>query len=125
MIRINDPAMLRKMDRALRQGGNLYTLEDLGYALEEGKMQSHVAKDTWAITAVNDFPNKRTVDVLYVVGSLEGAFALDKDLEKWANGLGADAMTAMGRDGWNRWCSNPGWTKVGTLYSKELDHGRR
>jgi len=124
MITITDPEMLKKMMEALELSGNVHTLEDIDEALTNGDMQSHSEKDTWVITQVNDFPQKRIVNILYVVGDLEGAFATGIALEKWANDLGADRMIAVGRDGW--WgVRTPGWKKVGTLYAKDLNHGQR
>jgi hypothetical protein len=123
MIRI-DPKMMTKVDRALKQAGGLYSLDDIDLALTTGNMQSHAVDDTWVITEVQDFPRKRAVNILYVVGDLKGSFAADKMVEEWAISKGADMMTAVGRDGWSS-IIRSGWKKVGTLYSKDLNHERR
>jgi len=119
-----DVAMMDKVGRALEQAGGIYTLDDIDLALSTGNMQSHTADGTWVITQVHDFPQKRAVDVLYVIGDLRGAYAVDKVVEKWAIGIGAELMTAIGRDGWAKRLG-PGWMKAGTFYCKDLNHGRQ
>ena len=123
MITIKDPVMLKKMERALKQGGNLYTLDDIGIALHNGDMQSHTADGTWVITTVSKYPRCKSVDVLFVVGDLEGAFVVDKQLEEWArNVVGANFMSAAGRDGWERRLGR-GWKKTATIFNKDISHG--
>jgi len=123
MITIKDPIMLKKMERALKQGGNLYTLDDIGIALHNGDMQSHTADGTWVITTVSKFPYKKSVDVLFVVGDLEGAFVVDRQLEGWARDVvKADFMTAAGRDGWEKRLGR-GWKKTANIYTKDISHG--
>jgi len=116
---IKDAFMKKKMEKALRLGGDLYTLVDLITELREGRMQGHVENDTWAITQIQDFPRKRVVDIFTVVGNMEGSLLLEKKITGWASELGADMITSVGRDGWWNF-RTPGWKKVGTLYSKEL-----
>lgn len=118
-MRITDPNMARKMDRALASGGNLFNLDDIEECLEDGRMQSHVEDDTWAITEVCQWPRKKSVNILYVVGSIEGSLKLEEKITAWAKEIGADFVTAVGREGW--WEHRlPGWKKFGTLYSKEM-----
>jgi len=116
---IQDAFMMKKMERALRQANGLYSLEDIGDGLRNGRMQGHVANDTWAITQVCDFPNKRVVDIMFVVGNMEGSLLLQDKITEWAKTERAHLMTAVGRDGW--WeHRTPGWRKTGTLYSKDI-----
>lgn len=118
-MNIIDPEMKHKFDRALAQGQNLYDLDDIGNALTTGHMQSHVIGNTMAITRVHDWPQKRSVEILYVVGDLTESLAMDKYLEEWARSIGANLVTAVGRDGW--WeHRTPGWKKIGTLYAKDI-----
>jgi hypothetical protein len=124
MIEITDKKMLLKVKRALRQNDDLYDLYDIETALSTGEMQSHTADDTWVVTQVFDYPRKRVVNVLFVVGDLGGAYKTDAVVENWARNIGATVMTATGRDGWEKHLG-PGWMKVGTVYSKDLTHGRQ
>jgi len=116
---IKNAFMMKRMEKALRLGGDLYNLYDIGRELRCGKMQGHVENDTWAITQVQDYPRKRVVDIFTVVGNMEGSLLLEQKITEWATELGADMITSAGRDGWWNF-RTPGWKKMGTLYSKEL-----
>jgi hypothetical protein len=116
---ITDPRMAELMDKALAYGNHLFNLDDIQRELKSGKMQGHVEGDTWAITQVHEWPRRKSVNILYVVGNLDDSFKLEANIEEWAKSIGADLLTATGRDGWWK-CRTPGWKKVGILYSKEI-----
>lgn len=119
MTKVTDPAMLAKMLRALKLGDNLYTLDDIVEEMGKGNLQGHVEGDTWAVTQVHKFPNRKTVNVLYVVGSLENSIRLEAKVEEWAKSIGATLLTATGRGGW--WQHRtPGWRITGTMYAKDI-----
>ena len=119
---ITDPFMAEKMKRALKIANNVYTLDDIMDHIKSGKMQGHVEGSTWAITQVHEFPRKKAVDILYVVGSLESSLKLENKIEHWARELGADLLTATGRSGW--WDFRTlGWKRNGVVYAKELKNG--
>lgn len=116
--------MVVKVARALRQANNAYGLEDIEYALNTGDMQSHVYKDTMAVTQIYKYPRRKAVNILFVIGNLEESLVLEGKIEKWAKSIGADLITAVGREGW--WDHRlPGWKKQGSLYAKDIEHGRR
>ena len=119
-MRITDPAMLKKMERVLKMNNNVFNLEDIREELQSGRMQSHSVGDTWAITQVHQWPRRKSVNVLFVVGSLGDSYQMEKRIEEWAvREAGADLITAVGRDGW--WNKRtPDWKKMGTIYSKDI-----
>jgi len=117
-LAISDEMMV-KMNRALRCGGQLYDLHDIGANIANGKMQGHVEGGTWGVTEVHDWPKHRSVNIVFVVGDLEESLRLEEKIIDWAKSIGADHLTAIGRDGW--WgCKTEGWKKLGTFYSKEI-----
>jgi len=124
MIRITNPEMLRRMDKALRLGGNLYTMEDIDKQLFTGDMQSHAVEDTWVITQVHEYPHKRAVNILFAVGNIDGALAAEEHVELWAKNIKAKLLTATGRDGWWNF-RTPGWNKAGIHYMKDISHEQR
>lgn len=118
-MKITDPKMQKKFKKVLDQGNNVFNLEDIRNELQAGRMQSHVEGDTWAITQVHEWPRRKSVNILFVVGSLAESVRLEKKIEKWAKEIGADLITAVGREGW--WNSHsPGWKKMGVMYSKDV-----
>lgn len=121
-MRITDPDMLKKMERALGVTGS-FTLDDIDKALAAGTMQSHVYGNTWVITQIYQFPRKLVVNILFAVGELDDTLEAAKEIENWARNMGAKALTFTGREGWQE-LKIPGWKKAGVIYSKDIDHGR-
>jgi len=118
-MRIIDPKMGKLMDKALKLGDNLFNLDDIQECLKNGKMQGHVEGDTWVITQVHEWPRRKSVNILYVVGSLGNALAIEDKLIDWAKSIDADLITTVAREGWGKFVT-PGWKKIGTLYSKDI-----
>lgn len=111
--------MLPKVARALKCGNNVYQVEDIDRELVSGNMQSHCVRDTWAVTQVHQWPQRKAVNVLLVVGDMSDMSELERKITHWAKFIGADLITAIGRDGW--WeHRTPGWRKTGVLYSKDI-----
>ena len=116
---INNAEIMKKMERALKISGNLYRMEDILMEMEKGNLQGHVEGDTWAVTQVHIYPNRKAVNVLFAVGSLENSLKLEPKVEAWAKEQGATLLTATGRGGW--WQHRtPGWRVVGTMYAKDI-----
>ena len=61
----------RKLERVLDRIGGLYTLNDILTAIAEGKMQTFVEDNSWAITQVQDFPRARQLQLVAAVGDLK------------------------------------------------------
>jgi hypothetical protein len=116
---ITDKFMLKKMARALKAANDVFNLDDIGEGLRNGHMQGHVEGDTWAITQVHQWPRRKSVNILVVVGNMEDSLILEGKITKWAKELGADHITALGRDGWWR-RKLPGWKKMGVVYTKDI-----
>ena len=117
-MKISDE-MVGRVNRALAEGGNLFTVDDIDAQIASGNMQGHVEGNTWAVTQVHDWPNARTVNILFVIGSVHEGMILEDKIVEWARGLGATKLTGIGRDGW--WGHrSANWQKVGTLYSKDI-----
>lgn len=112
--------MIERLHRALKLGGDCYSLEDVLTALHTGQMQGHVIGDTWAITKVYDWPQKRSVEITFVVGEMHDAIQMEHEIEKFARSVGASAITAIGREGWWK-IRTDGWKKMGTLYAKDIE----
>ena len=116
---ITNSLMMKRMERALRTGDSLYTLDDIDKELASGDMQGHVEGNTWAITKVQQFPRRKAVHIMFVVGNLSDSFALENKIHNWADSIGADLLTAVGREGW--WgFRTPGWRITGQFYSKDI-----
>lgn len=122
MTNITDPGMERKMARLMRDGNNCYTIDDVLREIDQGTMQSHVFGETWVITQVHEWPQRKSVDLTFVVGHADEFLANLPKLYDWTRSIGGDLITGSGRDGW--WGKAlPGWRRMGSLYSKDLRDG--
>ena len=61
----------QKLARGLDRMGGLYTLNDILTAIAEGRMQSFVEGNSWAITQVVSFPRAKVLEVFAAVGDLD------------------------------------------------------
>lgn len=114
----------RKMERVLDRIGGLYTLNDILTAIGEGKMQTFVENNSWAITQVQDFPRARQLQLVAVVGDLKDVDALHAKLLAYADEVNAGLLSTHGRMGWLREGSYArlGWRLKAKshLYQREL-----
>ena len=109
-----------KLAKALKDGGDLYTVQDILTAIAESRMQSFAEGNTWAITEVNTFPNRKIVTLAYVIGDLKDAEILHDRVVEFAKSIGATMVKAFGRAGWAKDAEKNGWTIAGQIYCKEI-----
>jgi hypothetical protein len=114
--------MIKKLERALQMGHDLYTFDEIMDGIYAGKFQSFAHGDTWCVTRVYDFPRKRVLDIFLVVGNIGEFHILEEQVTEYAKGIGANKMTATGRLGFEGYLDR-GWKKTAVVYDKELDDG--
>lgn len=114
----------RKMARVLDRMGGLYTLNDILTRIADGRMQSFVVNNSWAITEVQDFPRARQLQLVAYVGDLADVDALHEKILAYADEVNASLLSTYGRMGWLREGS---WQRLGwrlkarsQLYVKDL-----
>jgi hypothetical protein len=111
-----------KLARLLDRMGGLWTVSDILGAIAEGRMQSFVEGDTWAITQIAQFPRARLLEILVVVGALDDCQRLLDRIFQYANDHDIGLVQAYGRRGWLNHPLTSGW-KIRTrsfLYQREL-----
>ena len=91
-----------KLKRVLDRMGSLYTLNDILTAIAEGRMQSFVHNNSWAITTVNQFPRARTLQIVAMVGDLADVDDLHAKILKYADEANCSLLSTYGRLGWIR-----------------------
>ena len=89
--------------------GDLYTLNDILTLIAEGKMQSFVEGDSWALTRIAQYPRAKAIEVLAVVGRLDEARVLHDRILIFAAEVGASVIQAYGRMGWMPDAERRGW----------------
>lgn len=98
----------QELDALLEAQGGFYTYEDIMECIHSGKMQSFATENTWVVTQVNEFPRKKVIDIVLIVGDYEDLPQLESQLEEFRERIGADTLTATGRLGWLK-KGLPGW----------------
>lgn len=111
---------LAMLSKALKRGGDLYTFDDIMEAIHTGDKQSFSHNQSWVVTEVHDFPRRRTLDVLLLVGDNDDFDVLHAKVMKFAEEVGATLVRAFGRSGWTKYAEANGWKVVDTVYYKDL-----
>lgn len=115
--------LVASVDRILAGAGGFYTFEDIVQAVRDGKMQSFTCRDSWAVVQTIDYPRKRVVDIVFVVGHLEDMDVLESEVTGWAREIGAVMLTTGARNGWSSRAKIRGWRTVSKIYMKDLTDG--
>ena len=92
----------RKLARVLERMGSTYLVSDILSAIAEGKMQSFVVNNSWAITQVVDLPRARQLTLIAIVGDLADIDALHDKILKYAGEANVSLLATHGRLGWLR-----------------------
>jgi hypothetical protein len=112
----------QKLARVLDAMGGLYLVDDILTRVHDGRMQSHVVNNSWAVTELGDFPRARKLNILAVVGDIQDHEALEGKVLSYARDVNAGLISAYGRRGWLPHANALGWrlkTKS-YLYHKDL-----
>jgi len=116
---LNVAAYLGKLDRALKLAGSLHTFEDILDGINNHTMQSFAEDDTWIITQIQEYPRRRVLDILYLVGDLDGALNVYNRIIAFARERGCTLIRAQGRAGWTKFADEDGWM-ISHAFCKEL-----
>ncbi len=110
-----------QVEKLLARMGGTHTLEDVLTLIETGHMQSFSDDDTWVVTHVIQFPQKRVLEIFLVVGTMEGALALEPKVFEFAKQVNVDLVRAYGRDGWmGEMKKQDGWRAGIRIFFKEV-----
>ena len=112
----------RHLARTLDRMGGTYSVQDILAGVAEGKMQSFMEGDSWAVTKTVNFPRARLLEIMVALGDLQECRCLHDRILDFARENDIGLVQAYGRRGWNPDAKSHGW-KVRTtsyLYQKEL-----
>ena len=128
---LNDPGdfalgarMVPEIQRALPYTGGLYTYEDVGKMILEGKMQLWVHEDSVAVTELETYPSDLVCHIFLGAGTLESILDLLLHIEAWATEIGCAKIAISGRKGWVRKLKPSGYNETSVTITKELNDGR-
>lgn len=111
-----------KLAKALDRQGGLFSLADVLERISDGRMQSFVSGNSWAVTQISVYPRRRQLEVVAAVGDLEDHEVLDERMTMFAFEMGVDRIATFARLGWKKYAEPLGWKIRATnyLYCKDL-----
>lgn len=111
--------LYQEAEECLAKAGGLFVVQDLLDAIKTGDMQSFSDGRTWVVTKLCNYPRKRVLDVVLVVGDLHAAYLIEEEVEAFARNNGAEMMVTEGRKGWRKMKSNR-WFETGVTLARVL-----
>jgi hypothetical protein len=121
MAKLGPGELQRRLERALKVGGNSMDASDIWTAVEEGRMQSWTKNDSLVVTEILTYPKGRALNVILAVGSLDDVMSLQPQIRDFGRDHGASVMRMQGREGWAAVLPAYGWKKVPqVIYEMEL-----
>jgi hypothetical protein len=118
---MNEVLYHRKLERALDFQGGLYSLNDILERIADGRMQTWVENNSWAVTQISVYPQKRLLEIVAAVGDLDDCRILHDRILAFGKEMGVDLVAAYGRLGWAREAEQHGWTVKSTSYLYHRD----
>lgn len=109
-----------QLNDALDRMGGTHNLADILDEIKAGTMQSWVSGETWAVTKIVQFPRKKLLEVVLVIGDLDDAVKLHEVVLEFAAHNNCDMIRTFARDGWHRWAKTKGWANGMRIYVKEM-----
>jgi hypothetical protein len=112
-----------QVEEMLVKYGGFYEFDDIVELVRGGKMQSFSRGESWIVTQICEFPRKRVLDVVFVVGNLDELKEMVTDVIGFARESGAEFMMATGRRGFIEHALGDDWTLAGHFYVRDLSDG--
>ena len=101
--------IIRRIEKALRHGGETHTWDDVRQGLIDGEFQIFWNDGGVAITEIINHPRKRVLHCFVVAGEMDSVVALQGELVHFAREHYCDSLSAIGRFGWERIARKAGW----------------
>lgn len=117
----------RLFEKALSVGGHTHTLDDIEAGIGAGVFQYWGDDECAVLTEVVTYPRTRKLHIFIVAGNY--MLAVERylpELKKFANEIGASAITAIGRKGFERVVPKIGFKPKYVAFQLDLernDHG--
>src|SRR5687768_5343432 len=104
------PDLRATVEHMLAKFGGVYTFADIIKEIENGRMQSFVLNDSWVVTQVNSYPQRKALEVVFAVGDMPDLETLHSEVIGFGREVGADLMMTIGRNGFRVKAKEHGWT---------------
>ena len=112
--------LVRRIEIALRRGGDYLTLDDLVGLARAGKCQFWAADGAAVASEILTYPRKKILNCFMAAGELPAIFALQDRITDFAREQGCAAMVCHGRTAWGTIGAPHGWQAQAIHYAREL-----
>jgi hypothetical protein len=112
--------IIRRIEEALRYGGDCYSWDDVREGLLTGKFQMFWNDYGVCITEIIAAPQKRYLHCFVVAGELPGVMQLQDQVIGHALTNSCEFMTTTGRVGWEMVLPKYGWKKTHSVMQYDL-----
>jgi hypothetical protein len=114
---------IAQVEEALAFMGHTHTLQDVLNMIATGELQSFAEGNTWALTHIIDFPQRKVLEIFLVIGDMDEAKILHNVVMAYAAAHGCTLIRTFGRAGWSRQARDHGWTTGMCVFLKEIPDG--
>ena len=108
------------IEKALKYNPGTHTYEDVVNGISNQSMIFWPGKDSFIITELNKFPQKRALHIFLSAGNLDELGKMRPAIEDFASKAKCDFITIAGRPGWKRLGKQFGYKAVWTYLFKEI-----
>ena len=108
------------IEKALKYNPGTHTYEDVVNGISNQSMIFWPGKESFIITELNKFPQKRSLHLFLSAGNLDELGKMRPAIEDFASKAKCDFITIAGRPGWERLGKKFGYKAVWTYLFKEI-----
>ena len=114
---------------ALPYTNGTHTLDDVCLAVLSGKLKLWTAPKSVIISEFVNYPRKKYLHYFLIAGDMEEIIAMQSKIIEFAHRNHCDAISGLGRPGWEKITKRLGWQTherycILDLYSDEEHHGQ-
>ncbi len=102
----------KRLNRALKVGGNTHTVADLAQFAQQGRLQAFQNGETCVLTEIIAYPQFRVLNIFMVIGTMDEAFAMLPRVIEHAKSMGCVKIVASGRPGWEPFVKKIGFKRT-------------
>lgn len=113
--------IIRRIEKALKTGGETHTWEDIRQGLQTGAYQMFWNDGGVLITQIHTHPQCRTLHCFVAAGDMVAVLELQKQMVDFAVTQSCKFITAVGRLGWEKVLPHRGWKKKFTAFQYDLE----
>lgn len=110
----------RRLARALKAGGGLFTPADVKGAILAGRAWIFPTPNAVAIVRIHEFPQARVLEFWLLLGDMQELLYLEPILAAWGRDNGCTRAVGHGRRGWGRVLARRGYRPLHETFERRF-----